>query len=85
DKAGIAIQDARGAVELARAEGEVRGEARGKQKGAAHLLRRQLHQKFGPTLPKWIEEKLALATLEELEVWIDRMLAAQSFKELFKS
>ncbi len=60
DKAGMAIADARGAIELARDEGKEdglreghrQGFEKGRQQGEAALLSRLLQQRFGP-LPDW--------------------------------
>ncbi|MBF0162505.1 MAG: Rpn family recombination-promoting nuclease/putative transposase, partial [Magnetococcales bacterium] len=74
DKAGIAIADARGAIELAREEafregeqrGEQRGEQKGERKGKAETLTRQLQRRFGD-LPVWANRKIADAELSTLE------------------
>ena len=74
DKAGIAITDARGAVDLARQEGE--------QKGGTTLLTRQLQHRFG-TLPAGTVEKIAQADLSSLEKWGLNLLDAQTLEGVF--
>ncbi|MBF0585165.1 MAG: Rpn family recombination-promoting nuclease/putative transposase [Magnetococcales bacterium] len=97
DKAGIAITDARGAVELARTEalqagkeegiqiGEQRGiqigEQKGRQEGEASMLIRQIQHRFG-TLPIWAREKISGADLSTLEAWSLEMLDATTIEHL---
>ncbi|MBF0095959.1 MAG: Rpn family recombination-promoting nuclease/putative transposase [Magnetococcales bacterium] len=77
DKAGIAIADARGAVELAREEalreGEQKGIQIGEQRREAAVLTRQLQRRFG-NLPPWASQKIADADLATLEEWSLRIL-----------
>ncbi|MBF0097391.1 MAG: Rpn family recombination-promoting nuclease/putative transposase [Magnetococcales bacterium] len=95
DKAGIAIADAQGAVELARAEalregahiGEQKGrqdgikigEQKGEKKGKADFLCRLLQQRFGD-LPVWASQKIAAADLAGLEGWSLRILDAPTLE-----
>ncbi|MBF0161864.1 MAG: Rpn family recombination-promoting nuclease/putative transposase [Magnetococcales bacterium] len=85
DKAGIAIADARGAVELAREEalreGEQKGEQKGRQEGKAEMLTRQLQRRFGD-LPPWANQKIADAELSTLEEWSLRILDATTLESL---
>ncbi|MEO5348269.1 MAG: Rpn family recombination-promoting nuclease/putative transposase [Magnetococcus sp. YQC-3] len=81
DKAGIAIADARGAVALARAEGEQKGEERGEKKGQAEMLIRQLQHRFGE-LPPWARQKIAAAELPTLENWSLRLLEATTLESV---
>ena len=97
DKAGIAIADARGAVELAREEallegrqeGEQIGEQRGRQEGRqegeqigeAKILTRQLQRRFG-NLPVWASNKIAKADLSTLEEWSIRILDATTIESV---
>ncbi|MEO5331311.1 MAG: PD-(D/E)XK nuclease family transposase [Magnetococcus sp. YQC-5] len=74
DKAGMAITDARGAIDLAREEGE--------QKGETKMLTRQLQRRFG-TLPDWASLKITKADLSSLEKWGLRILDAQSLDDVF--
>ena len=93
DKAGIAIADARGAVELAREEallegrqegiqiGEQTGEKKGEKKGKADTLTRLLQHRFGD-LPPWASQKIADADLSTLEEWSLRILDATTLESV---
>ena len=60
------------------------GRQEGRQEEAVKVLRRLVQKKFGnPIMPSHIEEKLAGATLEEIEILTDRILDAQSLGEVF--
>ena len=62
--------------------GRQEGLQQGLQQGEATVLRRLLTRRFGP-LPLWAEERLAQASLQELERWADRVLEAQQLDEIF--
>lgn len=99
DKAGIALTDTQGALQLAREEGEQAGREKGRQEGrqegehigrekgrqegAGTLLRRYLHRKFGAPLDAAVESKLSSASLDEIEKWMDRIGEAQSLDDVF--
>ena len=87
EKAGMAIADTRGAIDLAREEGERIGEQRGVRKGrrgeAADMLLRQLTHKFGEPANEY-KEKIANVDLHSLEKWSLRVLDAKSLGEVFK-
>ena len=92
EKAGMAIADSRGAVELARDEGkeegiqigEQKGLQKGLQKGEARVLSRLLHHRF-KDVPSWVQDKIAKADLPILEEWTLRILEAQSLEDVFGS
>ncbi len=63
-----------------RAEGEATGEARGRTEGRRDTLTRQLAKRFGP-LPSWASERVEQASVEQLEVYLDRILTAPSLDE----
>jgi len=95
DKAAMAIQDARGALELATEEAEQRGiqigeqrgiqigEQKGRQLASSNLLKRLLQRRFG-SLPEWAENKISQADLATLEIWTDQILDAQTLPELLE-
>jgi predicted transposase YdaD len=60
------------------------GHTRGIVEGQATLLARQLGRKFGP-LSEMIHQRLKSADLAELELWADRLLAANSLEDVFKA
>jgi hypothetical protein len=55
------------------------GMAKGKAEGKAETLARQLTRRFGP-LPEWVPERLAVASVEQLDLWADRVLDAASLE-----
>jgi hypothetical protein len=61
--------------------GEKKGRQEGRQEGEAALLRRLLIRRFG-TLPAQAEERLAQASLDQLETWGDRVLEAATLTEV---
>lgn len=52
--------------------------------GEAKLLRRQLTRRFGP-LSEDIEGKISRATEQQLELWADNILDAETLDEVFKA
>lgn len=71
------------AREEATREGRREGIQQGMQQGIASILRRLLEQKFGP-MDAQADERLRLASLEELERWSKRVLAAAALGEVFE-
>ena len=63
-------------------EGIQQGLQQGLQQGEAAVLKRLLHKRFGK-LPEEVELRLHKATLEQLEVWADRVLDARTINEVF--
>ncbi len=68
---------------FAREEAELRGELRGKIEASRHMLSKLLSHRFG-AIPDAIESKIAAAELEQLEVWIDRLLDTPSLAAIFE-
>lgn len=64
-------------------QGLEQGLERGIPQGEAQILRRQLARRFGP-LPDWVEAKLAQASTDQLELWADRILDAESLEAVFR-
>ncbi|MBF0159724.1 MAG: Rpn family recombination-promoting nuclease/putative transposase [Magnetococcales bacterium] len=62
--------------------GEQKGLKEGRQEGETRVLLRFLRRRFEP-LPDWVEPRIAAANLELLELWTDRVLAAQSLQDVF--
>jgi predicted transposase YdaD len=73
-------------ADMLRAEGEAKGLAKGLAKGVgkgeARVLVRQLTRKFGP-VPDAVRERIDTASLEQLEIWTDRVLDAATLDEVF--
>ncbi|MFM7255738.1 MAG: DUF4351 domain-containing protein, partial [Betaproteobacteria bacterium] len=63
-------------------QGMQQGMQQGVQQGEIAVLKRQLHKRFGK-LPEEVELRLHKATLEQLEVWADRVLDARTINEVF--
>jgi len=63
-------------------EFEERGMEKGLQKGEALALQRVLAKRFG-VLPPEITTKIAAASAEQIEIWLDRLLEAESLESLF--
>jgi len=63
-------------------QGMQQGMQQGLQQGEIAVLKRQLHKRFGE-LPEEVELRLHKATLEQLEVWADRVLDARTLEEVF--
>lgn len=54
------------------------------QKGEAILLQRLLARRFGP-LPAVIVAQIAAASVDEIELWCDRVLDAASLDDVFQA
>lgn len=54
-----------------------------RREGEAHLLTKLAKIKFGE-LPEWVQKRLNSATPEQLDVWGEHILTANSLDELFK-
>ena len=63
-------------------KGKQEGLQEGLQKGEGLLLQRQLARRFGP-LPDAVLQRIAAASITELELWGDRVLDAASLDEVF--
>jgi hypothetical protein len=59
------------------------GEAAGETKGRANLLLKQLRLKFGP-LSESVTVRLQCAPLDDLDIWGERILNAQSIEDVFR-
>jgi predicted transposase YdaD len=59
------------------AEGKTEGKTEGKAEGKADTLQRQLHRRFG-AVPDWAEQRIAAASTEQLDAWLDGIFDADS-------
>ncbi len=48
-----------------------------------NLIAKQLHLRFG-TLPAFINEKIGQASPEDVDIWAERLLMAQTVEEVFE-
>jgi flagellar biosynthesis/type III secretory pathway protein FliH len=65
-------------------EGLQEGRQEGRQEGELAILQRQIEKRFG-SLPSWAEQRLAGASMEQLEELATRVLDASSLEELIGS
>ena len=63
-------------------QGRAEGRLEGEQSGEAKALRRLLQKRFGP-LSEDVLARLQAASIDELELWLDRALDADSLAEVF--
>jgi len=75
---------ARAAKAEGRAEGKAEGRAEGTAQAKASTLLRQLERRFGP-IPQAALTRLSGASVQELDVWLDRVLDATSLDEVLGS
>jgi hypothetical protein len=64
-------------------EAEARGEKRGEKRGQAGVILRQIEHKHGP-VSEDVEAQVLAADVDQLLVWTDRILTAQSLDDLFR-
>jgi hypothetical protein len=69
--------------EKGKQEGFQEGRQEGLQLGEMTVIKRLIIRRFGEA-PAWVEERLAKATVEELEQWAERILDASSLEDVFK-
>ncbi len=58
------------------------GVQQGLEQGERKLLLRQLQRRFGAGLDGEIERRVAAASIEQIELWADRVLSATTLAEL---
>ena len=63
-------------------QGLMQGRLEGEQSGEAKALRRLLQKRFGP-LSDDVLTRLQAASIDELELWLDRALDADSLAGVF--
>jgi Putative transposase, YhgA-like len=68
--------------EEGRQEGRQEGRREGVHEGERLMLLRVLRRRFGAAVDAAIEERVMGASIEMLDVWIDRMLSAPTLSEL---
>lgn len=64
--------------------GEVRGKALGLDEGKRKMLLRQLRVKFG-ALPAWVEQKVHVASADELDAWAERVVTHTRLEDVVPS
>jgi hypothetical protein len=59
------------------------GIEKGRRQGIQELLLRLLRQRFGGAVTPPVEQRIATASVEEIEAWSVRVLSAGTLAELF--
>ena len=70
------------AMQVGRSEGIEQGIEQGVVQGEQKLISRQLTKKFG-SLPVWVNDKLLSASPEQLDIYGDRLLDAETLEQVF--
>ena len=65
-----------------KAEGRVEGKAEGKAEGEALALQKLLKKRFG-AVPSEVLAKISVASLEQIDAWLDQVLDAESLDDIF--
>ncbi|MBF0627222.1 MAG: PD-(D/E)XK nuclease family transposase, partial [Magnetococcales bacterium] len=81
EQRGIQIGEQKG-IQIGEQRGIQIGEQRGLHDGKTDTLLKLLRRKFGPT-PDWVAEKVKAADLEQIEVWSDNFVFANSLDGVF--
>ena len=63
-------------------QGRQQGIQQGIQQGFQQLLLRQLRQRFGAEVDPHVEQRIATASVEQIETWSGRVLTAATLAEL---
>jgi flagellar biosynthesis/type III secretory pathway protein FliH len=64
-------------------QGRQQGIEQGRQQGVQDLLMRLLQQRFGEAADAHVEQRIATASIEQIEAWSARVLSAATLGELF--
>jgi predicted transposase/invertase (TIGR01784 family) len=64
-------------------QGRQQGIEQGRQQGERALLLRQLRKRFGDAVDHQVEQRIAAASVEQIEIWSERVLSAATIVELF--
>jgi hypothetical protein len=58
------------------------GVKQGQEQGERNLLLRQLRRRFGVEVDGEIEHRVAMASVEQIELWAERVLSVATLAEL---
>ena len=64
-------------------QGRQQGIEQGRQQGIQDMLLRLLQQRFGDAVNAHVEQRIATASIEQIEAWSARVLSAATLGELF--
>jgi len=70
-------------IEQGRQQGIEQGRQLGRQEGVQGMLLRLLRQRFGDAVNADVEQRIATASVEQIEAWSARVLSAATLAELF--
>jgi len=65
-----------------REEGRQEGRREGRREGECAVLLRQLRRRFGTAVNTDIEQRVATASIEQIDTWTERVLSAATLTEL---
>jgi len=63
-------------------QGRQEGRREGRREGECAVLLRQLRRRFGDAVDTDIEQRIATASIEQIDTWADRVLSAATLTEL---
>ncbi|HUG89459.1 MAG TPA: DUF4351 domain-containing protein [Planctomycetaceae bacterium] len=69
-------------ADLLMEEGEQKGERKGELRARQQTLLRQLGRRFGELPPRVVEVIESTEDIEQLDKWLERILAAATFAEM---
>ena len=69
-------------IEQGRQQGIEQGIEQGRQQGTQGVLLRLLRQRFGDAVNAQVEQRIATASLEQVEAWTGRVLSAATLAEV---
>jgi hypothetical protein len=69
-------------IEQGRQKGHEEGLREGLRKGECAVLLRQLRRRFGDAVDTAIEQRIATASIEQIDTWTERVLSAATLTEL---
>ena len=69
-------------IEQGRQQGIEQGRQQGIQQGMQGVLLRLLRQRFGDAVDAQVEQRIATASLEQVEAWTGRVLSAATLAEV---
>jgi len=70
-------------VETWRQEAIQEGVKQGIEQGECAVLLRQLRQRFGNAVDAHVEQRIAMASIEQIDLWTMRILSAATLAEVF--
>ena len=69
-------------IEQGRQEGHQEGRREGRREGECAVLLRLLRRRFGTAVNADIEQRIATASIEQIDLWTERVLSAATLTDL---